>query len=182
MDLIEQELDAKTIEKLKEAAVSNTGEVIIEEKEEEPPLPEPKPAVKKTKKVRSEAQKAAFEKARKKRAEKVAERKKLKEEEKQQKKETRKIIKKKVKEEVEKDFHTEGEVDDFLIHRDEDEEDQLQESTLQAPPLGPKHDPSSPALVRQKSSAPKKASVSVQEREPVAVSYTHLTLPTPPYV
>ena len=167
MDLdlsIEKELDEKTIEKLKEAAVSNTGQVIIEEKEE----PHDVPAPKKSKKVRSEAQKAAFEKARKKRAEKVAERKKLKEEEKQQKKETRKIIKKKVKEEVEKEYHTEGEVDDFLIHRDED---QLQGSTLQAPPLGPKHDPSSPALVRQKSSAPKKASVSVQEREPVVNNY-----------
>ena len=75
MDLIEQELDAKTIEKLKEDAISD---VIIEEKEEPSA---PKPAPKKTKKVRSEAQKAAFEKARKKRAEKVAERKKLKEEE-----------------------------------------------------------------------------------------------------
>lgn len=169
MDLIEQELDAKTIEKLKEDAIS------IEEKEEPPPAqsPEPKPAVKKTKKVRSEAQKAAFEKARLKRAEKVAERKKLKEEEKQQKKETRKIIKKKVKEEVEKEYHTEGELDDFLIHRDDDEEE-IQETSTGGLPLGPKHDPTAsagPALVRQKSRAPKKASVSAPERDPVVNNY-----------
>ena len=51
------------------------------------------------------------------------------------------------------------------------DEEQIQEDTLQAPPLGPKHDPSPPALVRQKSRAPKKASVSTQEREPVVNNY-----------
>mgnify|MGYP003649335165 CR=1 FL=1 len=90
MDNIEKELDEKSIEKLKEMAISETG-----------PTPEPEP-VKKTKKIRSAAQIAAFEKARKARAEKIAQRKKDKQEVKIQKKEERKIVKEKVKEELNK--------------------------------------------------------------------------------
>ena len=92
MDNIEKELDEKSIEKLKEMAIS-----------EPEPTPEPTPEpVKKTKKIRSAAQIAAFEKARKARAEKIAQRKKDKQEVKIQKKEERKIVKEKVKEELNK--------------------------------------------------------------------------------
>ena len=82
MDIIEKELDEKSIEKLKEMAISDPTP---------PAEPEPEP-VKKTKKVRSTAQIAAFEKARKARAEKIAQRKKDKQEVKIQKKEERKRL------------------------------------------------------------------------------------------
>jgi len=83
MEIIEKELEEKTIERV----------------EDEDPEPEPEP-VKKPKKKRTQAQIDAFEKARLARTEKIAARKKQKEEEKIQKKEQKKVIKQKVEEEL----------------------------------------------------------------------------------
>ena len=83
MEIIEKELEEKTIERM----------------DDEPLVLEPEP-VKKTKKKRTQAQIDAFEKARLARTEKIAARKKQKEEDKLKKKEQKKVIKQKVEEEL----------------------------------------------------------------------------------
>ena len=102
-DKILNELKEKAIERSDDVEVSDNviNEELIEpqpEPEVQVESPEVQKPVKKTKKVRSEAQKAAFEKARKARAENLKIRKQLDAEKKEQRKKEKEIVKAEVQE------------------------------------------------------------------------------------